>query len=168
MENAEVKVTGTLMWYYHICQRQVWLMARQLIPEKDHTSLELGRFLQETAYSRNRKEVTVGHLKFDLIRKRDGQLVVGEVKKSSRYEKSAMMQLALYLYELKELGVEAQGELLFPEEKKRLSIALSPELEEKIEKAKKDILRIAYLDSPPQPVKGRYCRNCAYGDFCWA
>ena len=79
-----------------------------------------------------------------------------------------MMQLALYLYELKELGVEAQGELLFPEEKKRLSIVLSRELEEKIEKAKKDILQIAYLDSPPQPVKGRYCRNCAYGDFCWA
>ena len=99
MENAEVKVTGTLMWYYHICQRQVWLMARQLIPEKDHTSLELGRFLQETAYSRNRKEVTVGHLKFDLIRKRDGQLVVGEVKKSSRYEKCN--DATFFIYELK-------------------------------------------------------------------
>ena len=98
MENNEIRVTGTLMWYYYICHRQVWLMARQIVPEKDHTNLELGRFLQETAYARDKKEVTVGHLKFDLISKRDGQLIVGEVKKSSRYQKSATMQLALYLY----------------------------------------------------------------------
>jgi len=168
MENNEIRVTGTLMWYYYICHRQVWLMARQIVPEKDHTNLELGRFLQETAYARDKKEVTVGHLKFDLIRKRDGQLIFGEVKKASRYQKSGTMQLALYLYELKELGIEAQGELLFPEEKKRLSVLLYHELEKEIEKAKSDILRITYLESPPRPVKGRYCRNCAYGDFCWA
>lgn len=168
MEDTAVKVTGTLMWYYYVCHRQVWLMARQIIPEKDHTYLELGRFLQETAYQRNNKEVTVGHLKFDLIKKKNGQLVVGEVKKSSRHEKSAMMQLALYLYELDKLGIEAHGELLFPEEKKRLKVVLSPGLKKEIDYAKKDILRIAYLDSPPQPVKGKYCRNCAYGDFCWA
>ena len=168
MESADVNVTGTLMWYYHICHRQVWLIARHIVPEQDHTNLELGRFLQETAYTRNKKEVTVGHLKFDLIKKKDGQLVVGEVKKSSRYQESATMQLALYLYELKELGIEARGELLFPEEKKRINVALTPELEQKIEQVKKDILRIVYLESPPQPVKGKYCRNCAYGNFCWA
>jgi CRISPR-associated exonuclease Cas4 len=78
------------------------------------------------------------------------------------------MQLALYLYELQELGIKAQGELLFPEEKKRLAVALTPELEAEVEKAKRDILRIACQDAPPPPVKGKYCRNCAYGDFCWA
>ncbi len=168
MENTEIKVTGTLMWYYYICHRQVWLMARHVVPEQDHANLDFGRFLQDTAYARDRKEISVGHLKFDLIRRKDGQLVIGEVKKSSRYEKSAMMQLALYLYELRELGIEAQGELMFPEEKKRQSIVLTPQLAAKIEEAKRDILRIAYLDSPPKPIKGRYCRNCAYGDFCWA
>src|SRR5690606_29371924 len=127
MENAEIKVSGTLMWYYYICHREVWLMARHVEPESDHANLELGRFLQETAYPRNKKEVMVGHLKFDLVRKKDGQWVIGEVKKSSRYEKSAIMQLALYLYELQELGIKAQGELLFPEEKKRLAVALTPE-----------------------------------------
>ncbi len=168
MENTEIKVTGTLMWYYYICHRQVWLMARHVVPEQDHANLDFGRFWQDTAYARDRKEISVGHLKFDLIRRKDGQLVIGEVKKSSRYEKSAMMQLALYLYELRELGIEAQGELMFPEEKKRQSIVLTPQLAAKIEEAKRDILRIAYLDSPPKPIKGRYCRNCAYGDFCWA
>src|SRR5690554_1154581 len=154
MENTEIKVTGTLMWYYYICHRQVWLMARHVVPEQDHANLDFGRFLQDTAYARDRKEISVGHLKFDLIRRKDGQLVIGEVKKSSRYEKSAMMQLALYLYELRELGIEAQGELMFPEEKKRQSIVLTPQLAAKIEEAKRDILRIAYLDSPPKPIKG--------------
>lgn len=168
MEPAEIKVTGTLMWYYYICHREVWLMARHVVPESDHHNLELGRFLQETAYTRDRKEIAVGHLKFDLVRKKDGQLVIGEVKKSSRYEQSATMQLALYLYELRELGIEARGELLFPEEKKRVNVVLTPELVDKIEEAKRDILRIAYLNSPPPPVKGKYCRNCAYGDFCWS
>lgn len=168
MENIEVKVTGTLMWYYYVCHREVWLMARQVIPEQDHAFLDLGRFLQEKAYSRNKKEILVGHLKFDLVRRKDGQLVIGEVKKSSRFERSAFMQLALYLYELKELGIDAQGELLFPEEKKRINVVLNPELIEEIEKAKREILRIVYLDIPPQPVKGKFCRNCAYNDFCWS
>lgn len=168
MERTDIRVNGTLMWYYYICHREVWLMARHVVPESDHDYLELGRFLQETAYTRDRKEISVGHLKFDLVRKKDGQLVIGEVKKSSKYEESAKMQLGLYLYELRELGIEAEGELLFPEEKKRVNILLTPELARKIEEAKRDIMRIAYLELPPQPVKGKYCRNCAYGDFCWA
>lgn len=168
MESIEIRVTGTLMWYYYICHREVWLMARHVEPESENANLELGRFLQETAYPRDRKEISVGHLRFDLVKKKDGQWVVGEVKKSSRYEKSATMQLALYLHELRALGIEAQGELLFPEERKRVTVILTPELEAEIEKAKRDILRIAYQEMPPPPVKGKYCRNCAYGDFCWA
>jgi CRISPR-associated exonuclease Cas4 len=168
MEKASIHVTGTLMWYFYICHREVWLIARHVTPEQDHGYLDLGRFLQEKSYSRDRKEVKVGHLKFDLMRRKDGQLIIGEVKKSSRYEQSAKMQLALYLYELRELGIEAKGELLFPEEKKRINVVLTPELIQEVKKAKKEILKIIYLDKPPKPVRGRYCRKCAYRDFCWA
>lgn len=168
METQEINVTGTLMWYYFICHREAWLMARQINPDQDHNLLDYGRFLQEKAYARDKKEISVGHLKFDLVRKKDGQLIVGEVKKTSKYEKSATMQLALYLYELRELGIEAQGELLFPEEKKRVPIVLTPELIEAVEKAKKEILGIVCSEKPPKAVKGKFCRNCAYSDFCWA
>ncbi len=167
MEASEINVTGTLMWYYYICQRQVWLMAHQINPDQDHNLLDYGRFLQEKAYPRDKKEITVGHLKFDLLRKQDGQIVIGEVKKTSKYEKSATMQLALYLYELRELGIDARGELLFPEEKKRIQVELTPELVEALEKAKGEILKIVYAEKPPKAVKIRLCRNCAYGDFCW-
>lgn len=168
MENTEIRITGTLMWYYFICHREVWLMARQVIPEQDNELIDLGRFLQERAYARDKKEIQVGHLKFDLVRRKDGELVIGEVKKSSKYERSAFMQLALYLYELRQLGIDADGELLFPEEKKRVTVTLTPELINEVEKTKKEILKIVYLDVPPQPVKIKYCRSCAYGGFCWS
>ena len=28
---SELRVTGTRVWYYYVCQRQVWLMAHQLL-----------------------------------------------------------------------------------------------------------------------------------------
>ena len=77
------------------------------------------------------------------------------------------MQLALYLYELKELGIEAKGELLFPEEKKRINVALTPELEQKIEQVKKYfthcLLRIA-----PSTCERKVLSQLCLWKFCWA
>jgi len=168
MPENDLHVTGTLVWYYYICQREVWLMARHLVPDQDNPNIDLGRFIGENTYQRDKKEITVGHIKLDVLRKEKGQLVIGEVKKSSKYEKSAMMQLAFYLLELKERGVEAVGELLFPKEKKKIRVELNDGLIADIEKAKKDILRIIYQDVPQAPKKIVFCRNCAYAEFCWS
>ena len=168
MTSNEINVTGTLMWYYNICHREVWLMSHQVVANQDDSSLDYGRFLQEKAYPRDKKEITVGHLKFDLLRRKGDQVIIGEVKKTSKYEKSAIMQLGLYLYELKELGVDARGELLFPEEKKRVEVELTPDLEKAIEVAKEEILKIICLEKPPKAEKGRFCKKCAYQDLCWA
>lgn len=121
-ETEDLYVTGTLVWYYYICPREVWLMARNIVADQDDANIDFGRFLQENVYQREKKEVSIGHLKIDVIKKEQGRLVIGEVKKSSKYEKSAKMQLAFYLYELKRAGIEAVGELMFPQEKKRKRI----------------------------------------------
>lgn len=168
MPENDLHVTGTMVWYYYICQREVWLMARNLVPDQDNPNIDLGRFIGEKTYQRDKKEIALGHLKLDILRKEKGQLVVGEVKKSSKYEKSAMMQLAFYLLELRERGVEAIGELLFPKEKKKVKVELDEALIAEVEKAKREILRIIYQDKPQAPKKIAFCRNCAYGDFCWA
>lgn len=168
MPDKDIHVTGTLVWYYYICQREVWLMARHLGPDQDNPNIDLGRFIGENTYQREKREISLGHIKLDILRKEKGQLVIGEVKKSSKYEKSSMMQLAFYLLELKERGVEAVGELLFPKEKKKLRVELNDELVTEIERAKKDILRIIYQDVPQPPKKSMFCRNCAYAEFCWS
>ena len=162
------KITGTLIWYYYICKREVWLMAHEINPFQDNAFLEIGRILGEESYSREKKEIEAGHIKIDMIRKRDGTIVVAEIKKSSRFEKAAKMQLLYYLYRLKKDGINVHGELLIPSEKKRFPIELTKEYEEKLEKDIKEIREILMMNIPPELVKIPFCRRCAYREFCWA
>ena len=167
-QDADIKVTGTLIWYYYICHREVWLMARHVFPDQDNANVDMGRFIHEQTYQREKKEISIGHIKLDVLRNGKDGLVVGEVKKSSRFEASARMQLAYYLSELDKAGVKAKGELRFPKEKRRETVELTDEVKAKLDSAVRDILRIAYLDQPPTPVKIKFCKNCAYAEFCWS
>ena len=60
-------VNGTLFWYYNICKREVWLMTRQIVPDQQDDNISFGRFLHETTYQRNKKEILFGNVKFDVI-----------------------------------------------------------------------------------------------------
>jgi len=161
------KITGTLIWYYYICPREVWLMSHELNPNQEDSFLEIGRLLQEDCYKREKKEIAIGNMKIDLIKKGNGRLIIGEVKKSSRFESSARMQLAFYLYRLKRYGVEAQDELLIPKEKKRISVKLTLDLEDELEQSFKNIRKIISQETPPETTKNKYCHSCAYREFCW-
>lgn len=57
-----VSVTGTLIWYYYICPREVWLMSRHLNPSQDDPFIEIGRLISKEAYQRERKEVRVENI----------------------------------------------------------------------------------------------------------
>ncbi len=165
---SEISITGTLIWYYYICHRQVWLMSRQIAPEQDNPNIVLGRYIQEHSYLREKKEVSVGSSKMDIIRVLEEGLVIGEVKKSSRYQKSARMQLAFYLKELKNRGLKATGELRFPQEKKKQQIVLDKQTEEELDRTCQHIKIIIREEKPPPPQKKQLCKNCAYAEFCWA
>ncbi|GAB6273789.1 MAG: CRISPR-associated protein Cas4 [Peptococcaceae bacterium] len=157
-----------MVWYYYICPREVWLIGHQITPDQDDANVSLGRFIQEYSYTREKKELMVGHSKMDVFHISDGELVIGEVKKSSRYRQSARMQLAFYLSELQQRGIKARGELRFPKEKKREEVVLDEQTEAGLDRTRREILRILYLPQPPLPVKNRYCKKCAYAEFCWA
>jgi len=162
------KITGTLIWYYYICQREVWLMAHEINPEQDNSFLELGRLLHEESYPREKKGLETSGMKIDLIKKGKEGLIVGEIKKSSRFLQSAKMQLAFYLFKMKEAGIKASGELLIPKEKKRIKVELNEEVEKELQRSMNNILNIITLNKPPPPQKINYCRNCAYREFCWS
>lgn len=161
-------VNGTLIWYYYICKREVWLMARQLNPDEHDENVEWGRFLHEWRYGREKKELSFSNLKLDIVGERDGKLLVVEVKKSSSFEKSAAMQLLFYLWQLQESGVEAKGELRFPEEKKRMTVELNDGKISELQHAVQDIRRIIDSSKPPAAKKIKFCNKCAYREFCWA
>lgn len=39
----DLPVNGTLIWYYTVCHRQVWLMARHLTPDEQDDNVVLGK-----------------------------------------------------------------------------------------------------------------------------
>lgn len=164
----DVHVTGTLIWYYTICRREAWLMAHQITPDEDNPNIEFGRFLHKQRYRRERKEESIQGGKIDFIKITGGNLLVAEVKKSSRYEKASRMQILFYLKRLDEQGVVASGELRIPEEKKKVPVELSDQTKEEVAEVEVRILKFMQEPSPPVPEKTSWCRNCGYRDFCWS
>ncbi|OXT08895.1 CRISPR-associated protein Cas4 [Thermoanaerobacterium thermosaccharolyticum] len=168
MNVDEKQINGTLIWYYYVCKREVWLMAHNIVADQDNEFLDLGRFIHEKSYDRDRKEISIGNIKLDVLKKNEEQLIVGEVKKSSKYAVSARMQLLFYLSKMQQMGVTAKGQLLFPEEKKREEVILDDTAIKELENAEKAIYEIMDSDVPPEQIKIPFCKNCAYLEFCWS
>lgn len=143
-------------------------MAHELTPDQDNPFLELGRIIEDDFYKRVQKFYNFENMKIDLIKKSNEYLLIGEVKKSSKYELSSKMQLAFYLKKLKELGLETKGELLIPKERKIIKVELTEDLENEIDNAIEEIKKIIVLDKPPKLQKIRFCKKCAYREFCWS
>jgi len=161
-------ITGTLIWYYYICPREVWLMSRNIVADQSDENMTWGRYLHEHAYEREKKELTFGKSKFDWVKGSDGEMVVVEVKKTNRYKKSAAMQLLFYLYNLKQEGIIATGELRFPEQKQIEKVELNEENERELLQGMAEIEKIMERETPPPASKNKYCGKCAYQELCWA
>lgn len=151
-------------------------MAHEVNPCQDNELLDLGRQLHERAYARDRKELELPGMKIDFLRATNGErrttnaqeLVVCEVKKSDRFLRSATMQLCYYLYRLKEQGVNAKGEIRIPRMKKVVPVELTDANESELRRVAANIERLVTEPKPPPAVKGKFCRRCAYLEFCFA
>ncbi|MCS7202554.1 MAG: CRISPR-associated protein Cas4 [Dictyoglomus sp.] len=161
-------VNGTLIASYFICKRELWFMAHELTPDQDNSFLELGRFIEEDYYKREEKGFIVGEMKIDIVKQGDENVIIGEIKKSSRSELTGIMQLSYYLMRLKEIGIIAKGEVLIPKERKKIPVELTKEIEEKLRKAIEEIQMIIMEPFPPKLEKIPYCTHCAYREFCWS
>lgn len=160
------EVTGSLVQSYSICKRQVWLMAHQIIPDQEHPYIEMGRLIDDISYDRDRKKINFENVVIDLVRNDNGNLLVGEVKKSSKAVDSARLQLLFYLYKLKQSGIDAKGQLFFPDERKKIDVRLTNESEAEVVNAINEIRDIINMDKAPAFKKIPYCKNCGYKEFC--
>jgi CRISPR-associated exonuclease Cas4 len=163
------ELTGTLLWYWAVCRREAWLMARGVRPDEDHPYLEFGRFLSQRAYSRaGRRELVLPGIRMDLVELgSDGRMVIVEVKKSSRFLAAARLQLLYYLWRLEEYGLYARGELRVPAERKRIPVDLDCVGRRDVERAVADLRVLVQQRLPPAPVRVPFCCRCAYAEFCW-
>lgn len=161
-------VNGTLVWYYCICKREVWLMSHHIVPDQQNEAIDLGRFLHEESYKRNTKEIVFGHVRFDVLLEAKDKLVIGETKKTSSFSEASKWQLMFYLQVLKKAGILASGMLLYPKEKKREEVILTEEAESQLEKMEKEIIKIANESQALPPIQCKYCKKCAYEEYCWS
>ena len=141
-------------------------MAHQIIPDQEHPYIEMGRLIDDISYDRDRKKINFENVVIDLVRNDNGNLLVGEIKKSSKALDSARLQLLFYLYKLKQNGIEAKGQLFFPEERKKIDVFLTSELEAGVVSVINEIRDIINMDKAPAFKKIPYCKNCGYKEFC--
>jgi len=166
---VEVKIlNGTLVESFLICKRQAWLMGHQIIPDQDHPYLEMGRLIDEESYIEEKKKISLENMVIDLIKMENKKILIGEIKKSSKIQDVAKLQLIFYLYTLKKYGIKLDGVLLFPKEKKKIYVELDEENEKRIINTIEEINRLINQPYPPKPEKIKYCNHCAYKEFCWA
>lgn len=161
-------VNGTLIWYYNICKREVWLMSRNIVPDQSDENIDFGKFLHEQTYKRNKKEILFGNVKFDVILNTKEKLVIGETKKTSRYSEASRWQLLYYLNVLVDAGIKAEGVLLYPEEKKRTEVTLNEETLTQLETMKNEIIEIVERSTAPKVKKCKFCYSCGYSEYCYS
>lgn|SRR5699024_208720 len=160
-------VTGTDIWYYFICKRELWLMMHKIAPDQEDENVDVGRFLHKYYSQRGKEEVDIGSGKVDRLKKSGNKLIVQEIKKSSRFKESSYYQLLFYLYQFKQMGIEVTGELLFMEERMKETVELTDNNQKKLDEVIKDIQILARKPTPPPPKRIKFCNKCAYREYCW-
>jgi CRISPR-associated exonuclease Cas4 len=165
-EASALDIRGVEVSYYLICHTKLWLFSHNTHLEHTSDAVAIGKYLHEKSYQRKTKELSLGSINIDFYRRGD-ETVLHEVKKSRKMEESHKYQLLYYLYYLRRFGVNARGVINYPLLRKTLDVELTEERIEKLESILREIPRIVSLDTPPKPVKKRYCRRCSYFEFCW-
>jgi CRISPR-associated exonuclease Cas4 len=161
--------TGTQVNYCVICPTKLWLFSHFATMEQTSDLVSLGKLLQETSFQHTKKDLIMDQkIAIDFI-KRDDKLILHEIKKSEKLEKAHIFQLLYYLYYLKhEKGIEnAEGIINYPSKRKIVKVELTPEKEIELQNILQKIKEIISLPQPPKPEKKKYCRKCAYFEFCF-
>jgi len=164
----QLKVTGSILQAYVVCQRQAWLMSRNISGNQYNEFIAIGRLLSEETYKRDKKEILIDGSKIDVIRQKDGIITLIETKKSSRMIEASQMQLLFYLYNVSRKDRTIKGEIRIPKEKKVVPVELT---DERIIEVENLIAKIKYLiqqESAPEKVWVKFCKTCSYLEFCWS
>lgn len=163
-----MKIYGSLIQAYYICKRQAWLMSRNICGDQYNDFLAIGRLISEKSFKRDKKELRIGSNIIDMIRKKDGSVILIETKKSSIGIEASKSQLLFYLYNLRHKIKILKGEIRIPKEKKIIRIELDEESLKRVEKMKCDIQKLILEEIPPLAAKSGYCKKCSYFEFCWS
>lgn len=141
------RITGLMVQYYHVCKRELWFASRGIDIDRETTNIQRGSHVDDTSYRDSRSSFMIDNrIQLDVLDSGD----IMEVKVSSTLEEPARMQLLFYLWYLREIhGVEKDGVLAYPTERKREAVRLDESTVEKVESTIEGILRTVAADETP-------------------
>lgn len=163
---VSLKVTGTMVNYYYVCQRKLWFFSRNIQMEHESDAVFQGKILGEESYERRKKEVDIGDaIVLDSFDRQRG--VIHEVKKSRAVEKAHIQQVRYYIYFLQKLGIETRAEIEYPLLKRKENVEFSEQDAVELETALQRINDIISDPTPPPLRKLSFCRKCSYFELCY-
>ncbi|AIJ05282.1 CRISPR-associated protein Cas4 [Methanocaldococcus bathoardescens] len=162
----ELLIRGTEINYLYICKTKLWYFVRGITMEHESDFVDLGKFLHEKSYFGEEKEVQIGSIKIDFIKKHD-IIEIHEIKKGKKMEKAHIMQALYYIYYLSKLGMKAKAILHYPKLKEIKEIKLKENDKKEIINSIREIKKIKSLKNPPKPIYQKICEKCAYYELCY-
>ena len=161
-------ITGTEIAYLYICKRKLWLSRHGLRPENEHVNVQIGRFIQETTFPRHEKEIKLGDIGVvDWAEFKDGR--IHETKKGRSPMAADIAQTRYYLWWLRNNGINVDTCIIhYPKLRKTRELVWE---ESFIERVKEDLCKAREIVSapvPPEYSELKWCKSCAYFDFCTA
>jgi len=162
-------ITASVFLSFVNCERQAWLELHRFSSDSENSNLTIGNMIHQSTFKREKhKEIELPGAKIDMMWVKGKMTVVGEIKKSSKSIKGARIQLLYYLRLLRDRGIEAEGEIIIPEEHKRIKVNLGDDELSEILKIENELKKLGLQPYPPRPKKLRICRNCGHAEYCWA
>lgn len=174
-------ITATLLNYYLLCHRKMWLHAHAIRMEHTSDVVYEGKLIDETTYPQRAERYTEVEIsvepdepdgiglsaKIDFYDPYLG--VVHEVKKSAAREEAHVAQVQFYLYVLRKNQIKADyGLIEYPKLRQTERVELDEEGERKVAEWITEVGRIVEEERCPPTLTQSKCRSCSYYDFCWA
>jgi len=162
-----MQINGTLISYYFICKTKLWLHANRLNLEDNSEDVRIGKVLHEISEEKAQKaEVKIDNVKIDKLTKE----YLVELKKSDSDPQAVKWQVLLYLYKLKQKGIERKGKVEYVEKNHNTKSEII-ELDAANEKALLSVLEaittLITSPTPPPPKFENKCKKCAYYEYCF-
>ena len=158
-------ITGVMVQYFVVCKRELWFYIKQINMNYNNDDISIGKLMHEKSYSRENKEIRVDNMVFDFVKNND-DLIIFEMKKSSKLSIGARYQLYFYMYCLRFFDSDVKGMLVYPKERKNEEITLNDEIIKEMDDIINRILEVANLRTPPKAKKMPFCKRCSFYELC--
>jgi len=164
------RVTGTMISYYYICHRKLWLFYNKIDMEQINPTSDvvIGRILSGSSFKyEKRKETRIDDSVIDFLTFK-GIVVVHETKKSKSFESAHIWQVKYYIYLLKKYGIDvSSGVIHYPRAMRKIEVKFTRKDEKIIRSVLEKISNVISRQMPPPVLNKSFCKRCSYFELCY-